>query len=289
MTKGQALRKILAEPGIRVTAGTYDCLGALLAQSLGYEFIFTSGFGISASNLGKPDFGYLTATENLTAVHGIAQSVDIPVIADLDTGYGNPLSVVRFVSEAVRVGAAGIILEDQEWPKKCGHFDGKRVIPRQEHVEKIHAAVEARGDSGLVIVGRTDARAVNGLDDALRRAHDYAEAGADVIFVEAPQSVEELKIVAREFPDTYLFANMIEGGKTPMLTATELDELGYKIVVFALAGLFAATMAQMKALKHIRDHGTSTGLTDLLDFKGFEQVLGTARYREQERRFVAED
>ena len=196
MTKAQKLRACLEREEILVLPGIYDCIGAKLVEQLGFDVVFTSGYGISGSVLGRPDFGFLTATEVLYSVGRIAEAVVLPVVADIDTGYGNPLNVVRTVSEVVKSGISGVILEDQEWPKKCGHFEGKRIISMEEHVEKIHAAVEARRNSGLVIIGRTDARATHGLDEAIRRGRAYFESGADVVFIEAPQSVEELQIIA---------------------------------------------------------------------------------------------
>ena len=288
MTQGHKLREILERPGILVLPGIYDCIGAKLIEQLGFEVVFTSGFGISGSTLGRPDFGFLTATETLYSVWRIAQSVDIPLVADLDTGYGNPLNVVRTVDDAVRLGVAGIILEDQEWPKKCGHFDGKRVIPMEEQVEKIHAAVHARDDSGLVIIGRTDARAPLGIDEALRRGRAYFDAGADIVFVEAPQSVGELEAIAKAFPDAPIFANMIEGGKTPFLNAKELEEFGFKIVVFPLSGLFTATKAMAACFRHLKENGTTAGFENLLTFKEFEEVIEVEKYREIERNFAVE-
>lgn len=289
MTNGQKLRKIISDPGILVLPGVHDCVSAKLSQKTSFKVAFTSGFGISATMLGRPDFGFLTATEMLWSVNRIVNSVDIPVVVDIDTGYGNPLNVIQTVEEVVRIGAAGIILEDQQWPKKCGHFDGKQVITEQEHVEKIHAAVEARGDSELVIVGRTDSRASSGIDEAVNRGRAYYEAGADIIFVEAPQSVEELKQIAEAFDKKVpLFANMVEGGKTPFLSAKELEELGYKIVVYPLAGLFSATKAIELCFSHLMENGTSEGFGDMLKFKDFEEVIETEKYREIESKFKSE-
>ncbi|UCF39346.1 MAG: isocitrate lyase/PEP mutase family protein [Acidobacteriota bacterium] len=285
MNQGEQLREILAKPGILVLPGIYDCLGARLAEQAGFEVAFTSGFGISASLLGKPDFGFLTATEVLNATGNIVSSVEIPIVADLDTGYGNVLNVHRTVSEAARKGVAGIILEDQEWPKKCGHFEGKRVITAEEHVEKIRAAVEARGTSQLVIIGRTDARAQLGLDEAIRRGHAYHEAGADVIFVEAPQSLEELKVIGKAFPGVPTFANMIEGGRTPVLPAEELEEMGFKIVVFPLTGLFSAVAAMRDALALLHRTRSTAGRPLSVDFHEFERVIGVERWRTLEKRF----
>lgn len=285
MTKGNRLRELLSRQGILALPGLYDCVSALIAEKAGFEAAFTSGFSISASMLGKPDFGYLTGTEMLWSVSRIIKSVEIPVIADIDTGYGSPLNVIHTVEEIVRAGAGGIIIEDQEWPKKCGHFEGKRVIPMKEHVEKIKAAVHARGESGLVIVGRTDSRASHGLDDAIKRGHEYLKAGADIIFVEAPQSEEELKEVASAFAGVPLLANMVEGGKTPFLGTEELEQMGYKIVVYGLSGMFSAAKAMQSCLSYLRENGTTKGYGNMLEFKEFEAVIGTENYRELEARF----
>jgi methylisocitrate lyase len=286
MTQGRTLREILAKSEILVLPGVYDCIGAKLVEQLGFPVVFTSGFGISGSTLGRPDYGFITATEMLWSVGRVAQSVNIPLVADIDTGYGNPLNVIRTVMDVVSMGVAGIILEDQEWPKKCGHFEGKRVIPMEEHIEKIRAAVYARGDSGLVIIGRTDARAPLGLGEAIRRGRAYFEAGADVVFIEAPQSVDELKEIAEAFPDVPLFANMIEGGKTPFLGAEELKDLGFKIVVFPLSGLFSATKAMEACFRYLRQHGTTDVLGETLSFKEFEKLIDVPKYRELEEKFA---
>lgn len=287
LNQSKRLRALLERPGILVLPGVYDCLGAKLCEQCGFEVAFTSGFGISASTLGKPDYGFLTASEMLYAVGRIVDATRLPVVADIDTGYGNPLNVMRTVQELVRLGAAGIILEDQEWPKRCGHFEGKRVISMEEHVEKIRAAVEARGDSGLVIIGRTDARASLGLEEAIRRGRRYFESGADIIFIEAPQSREELETISDSLPEAPLFANMIEGGRTPLLTSEDLEQLGFKIVVFPLSGLFAATRAQALCLRHLREKGTTAGFGQLLSFAEFEPIVEVDRFRELESRFAA--
>jgi len=283
---GHQLRKILEQPGILILPGVYDCIGAKLTEQLGFEAVFTSGFGISGSTLGQPDYGFLTATEMLYSVGRIAQSVNIPLVADIDTGYGNPLNVIRTVTDVVQLGVAGIILEDQCWPKKCGHFEGKRVIPMTEHVEKIKAAVHARGESGLVIIARTDARAPLGLEAAIRRGQAYFAAGADVVFIEAPQSLEDLKAIASAFEDAPLFANMIEGGKTPCLSGKELQELGFQIVVYPLSGLFSATKAMMNCLSHLKQHGTTSGFTDIVNFQEFEQIINVPYYKQLEQQFA---
>lgn len=287
MRAAKDLRRLLEEPGIIVLPGVYDCIGARLIERLGFEVVFTSGFGISGSALGRPDFGLMTATEMLYSVGRIAQSVSIPLVADIDTGYGNPLNVIRTIEDVVRLGIAGVILEDQEWPKKCGHFEGKRVIAMEDHVQKIRAAVHARGDSGLVIIARTDARAPLGFDEAIKRGKAYYEAGADVVFIEAPESGDELKAITDAFPGVPLFANMIEGGRTPLLSAGELEAMGFKIVVFPLAGLFCATQAMASCFRYLKEHGTTVGFPCEFGLKEFEEIIGVPEQRHLERLFTA--
>lgn len=279
------LRNMVEQPGIHAAPAVYDCIGAMAAERAGFDFIFSSGFGIAASLLGKPDFGYLTASEMVDAAQRIAASVSIPLIADMDTGYGNPLNVIRTVQDIVQSHVAGIILEDQEWPKKCGHFEGKRVISVDEHVEKIRAAAYARGDSDLVIVARTDARALEGLDAAIKRGERYLEAGADVLFIEAPQSREELALVARHFGGVPLFANIIEGGKTPNLSVAELEDMGYKLVAFALSGLFSATQALIECFNTLKADGATANVNHELSFEGFKEVIQIQKHTELEKRF----
>jgi methylisocitrate lyase len=286
MNRSDLLRKKLAEPGIILSPGVYDCISAKIAEKSGFQVIFTSGFGISGSVLGYPDYGLLTATEMLNAAGHISKSVDIPVIADIDTGYGNPLNVVRTIRDVIDLGIAGVILEDQEWPKRCGHLEGKRIIPIGEHVEKIRAARFASGESGLVIVARTDARAELGLAEAIRRGKAYYEAGADVIFIEAPQTEEELKEIPSALPDILLLANMIEGGKTPCLSAQDLEKLGFKLGVFALSGLFAATRAIEDCFRFLKENGTTSGFENRSSFKDYKEIIDIKKYQELEGKFI---
>ena len=279
------LRIMIEQPGIHAAPAVYDCIGAMAAERAGFDFIFSSGFGIAASLLGKPDFGYLTASEMIDAAKRIAASVSIPLIADMDTGYGNPLNVIRTVEEIVQSHIAGIILEDQEWPKKCGHFEGKRVISVDEHVAKIKAATFARRDSVLVIVARTDARALEGLDAAIERGERYLSAGADVLFIEAPQSREELATIARHFQGVPLFANIIEGGKTPNLSVNELEEMGYKFVAFALSGLFTATQALIDCFDKLKADGSTANIIGTLSFEGFKDVIRMEQHTDLEKKF----
>ncbi|MEM9543327.1 MAG: isocitrate lyase/PEP mutase family protein [Cyanobacteria bacterium P01_E01_bin.42] len=287
MLQCRKLRQLLQQLGILTLPGVYDCISAKLAEEVGFEAVFTSGFGISGATLGLPDYGFLTATEVLGSVGRMAEAIAIPLVADLDTGYGNPLNVIRTVRNAVKLGIAGIILEDQEWPKKCGHFEGKRVIALEEQVEKIRAAIYARQESGLVIVARTDARANLGLEEAIRRGRAYIEAGADILFIEAPQSVAELEAIAAAFPDVPLFANAIEGGKTPILSSDRLAELGFKIVVYPLAGLFAATHAMRACFQQLREQKTTVEFKEMVSFNEFKNLIGVPEYQQLEQQFKA--
>lgn len=280
------LRRMLDAPEIVVLPGAYDALSARLAERAGFSAMFTTGFGFSASALGQPDFGLLTMSETMDRVRHIVDAVRVPVVADMDTGYGNPLNVARTVRECVTAGAAGIILEDQLWPKKCGHFEGKKVIPAEEHAAKLRAAIDARGGDDLVIIARTDARAPLGLDDAIRRGRIYRDAGADVVFVEAPQSIDELRAVKAAIPDAPLFANMIEGGKTPLLTYRELQDLGYKMVVFPLSALLAATKAIEAVYAELFAQKTTAAVVDrLTTFVDFETIVGVPELRALEARY----
>lgn len=285
MVKAQKLREILSRPYSLVVPGVYDCLSAKIAEKTGFEVIFTSGFGISASTLGLPDFGFLGENEMIGQVSQISKSVNIPVVADIDTGYGNQINVIKTISDIVDIRVAGVILEDQMWPKKCGHFEGKQLISMEEHVAKIQAAIYARGESGLVIFARTDARAPLGLDEAIRRGRSYLDAGADVLFIEAPESVEELREISRAFPDDWLFANMVEGGKTPFLSAEELEELGFKFIVFPVSALFAATEAMEKCLYNIKKYKSTAGYHDEFSLKDFEKIIDVPKYRMLEKKF----
>jgi methylisocitrate lyase len=254
--------------------GVFDALSARLAAQAGFEVMFVSGYGMSATQLGEPDVGLLSATEVVTTATRICAATEVPVVVDADTGYGDAVNVIRTVRELVRAGAAGIFLEDQVWPKRCGHMRGKRVIPATEHVAKLRAAVEARGDSGVVLVARTDARQAAGLEDAITRALAYRDAGADALFVEAPQSMDELREIGRRLPPP-LVANMVEGGATPDLSAEELAALGFQWVVYPVAGLFAATHALQTVYAHLRTDGHTRAMRDRqVGFGEFNTLIG---------------
>jgi methylisocitrate lyase len=286
MSQSSILRRMLEGPEIVVLPGAYDALSARLAERAGFDAMFTTGFGFSAAALGAPDIGLMTMTEIMDRVRGIVNAVSVPVVADMDTGYGNPLNVHRTVRECVTAGVAGVILEDQEWPKKCGHFEGKRVIAAEDQVQKLRSAVAARGGDDLVIIGRTDAREPLGLDEAIRRGKMYRDAGADVVFVEAPRSVDELKAIAGAIPDAPLFANMIEGGKTPLLSSKELQDLGFKMVVYPLSALFSAARAIFDTYRALFESKTTASRQGaLMGFHEFEEVVGALGWREMETRF----
>ncbi len=257
--------------------GVYDALSARIAERAGFEVLFISGFAVSATQLAEPDFGLLTQTEITAAATRVCGAVPCPVIVDADTGYGSAVNVVRTVEELRRVGAAGVFLEDQVWPKRCGHMRGKRVIPLAEQVQKIRAAVHARGDGDCFIVARTDARAAVGLEDAITRALAYKEAGADALFVEAPESVEELREIGQRLPPP-LVANMVEGGVTPQLPAGELASLGFQLIVCPVSGLFAAAHALEQVYGRLRQDGETSGVRDqLLGFDAFNSIVRLAQ------------
>ncbi len=270
---------------IIVLPGVFDALSAKIAEHVGFEAMFQTGYGSSAALLGMPDFGLLNSGETVDNAMRIIRAVRVPVLVDADTGYGNPLNVWRLVRDLERLGAAGIFLEDQVWPKRCGHMVGKGVIPRDEYIPKLKAALEARRSKDFIIVARTDARAPVGLEEAIERGKAYRKAGADVIFVEAPRSVEELKKVADEI-DAPLVANMIEGGATPNLSASELLRIGYRIAVFPLSAIYSATFAMRQVLTELKNTGTTKeGRNIMVTFKDFNQFMDLDRFRDLEKRY----
>jgi len=245
--------------------GGYDALSAKLIEKVGGEVVYMSGSSVSSSTHGYPDVGLTTLTEMVTRARQMVNAVDIPVFCDADTGYGNPINVTRTVKEFESVGVAGIHIEDQKSPKKCGHFEKKSIIPTEEMVKKIQAAVDTRQDDNFLIIARTDARAVHGYDDAISRCKEYLNAGADVLFFEAPETKSEIKNVAEEFRyEVPLLANMTEGGKTPLLNADELENLGYDIILYPATGFKAAQKALKSIYLEILRTGTQRGALDNL-------------------------
>jgi 2,3-dimethylmalate lyase len=270
--------------------GCYDPLGARLVEEAGFPAVYMTGFGTAAGRLGRPDVGLITLSEMVDNARQIAQAVGLPVIADADTGYGNALNVIRTVREYEAAGVAAIHLEDQAMPKRCGHLEGKQLIGAGEMAAKVAAAVAARERQDFLIIARTDARAVEGLDRALKRARRYREAGADVLFVEAPQSTDEIKRIAEDLADTPLLFNYAEGGSTPAVTHGFLRDLGFRLVIFPLSTLLAATAAMRSVLAEIKASGTPIDLLpSMLGFDAFLDFIGIGEIRELEERFADPD
>jgi 2-methylisocitrate lyase-like PEP mutase family enzyme len=285
VTPGARLRGLLADDAPVLAPGAANALAARIVADCGFDTLYVSGAGIANWSLGVPDLGLTTMTDVLGEVARICDAVDIPVIADADTGYGNPLNVRRTVHEFERAGVAAIQLEDQVDPKRCGHFDGKDVIPDADMVAKLRAAVDARRDPDLVIIARTDARAVEGLDRAIERAAAYVEAGADAIFVEAPVDFAELARIGREIPGL-LVANMVEGGHTPIVERAELGRLGFDLVLYANLGARAAMQAMHEVLTALRTEGSSAGLEDrVVTMAERNRLTGMAEWQALEREY----
>lgn len=285
----QRLRALLAEPGLLVVPGAFDALAARLIEAAGFRAVYATGAGIANAYLGWADVGLTTMTEVRDAVWHIVDATSLPVIADIDTGFGNAVNVTRTVRAFERIGVAAVQLEDQVFPKRCGHFAGKAVVSQAEMVGKLRAACDARQD-GLVIIARTDARAVEGLDAAIARARAYREAGADVLFVEAPRSREELATIAAALGDAPLLVNLVEGGQTPLLPAAELAALGYKLALYPNTALRAAVRGMQRALAHLAAHGSSLGAEDLLiDWETRQRLVRLPEIEALERRYAAPD
>ncbi len=281
------LRELLAGTEPVLAPGAYDGLTARLVEQTGFDAVYMTGFGAAASLLGRPDIGLLTFSEMVDNARRIAQAVKVPVIADADNGYGNPINVIRTVREYEAAGVSAIHIEDQVSPKKCGHMEGKQVIEASEMVEKVRAAVEARYSEEFVIIARTDARAVEGIDGALERARSYRDAGADVLFVEAPQSKEEIAAVTEAFPDVPLLFNWVESGKTPPVSLKRLKELGFRLIIFPVSTLLAATHSISEVLARIHTDGTPLSVMDqLLPLGEFIDLIGLPEIQDLEERFA---
>jgi methylisocitrate lyase len=274
MGKAQLIRQALAQHGQLIMPGVYDALSAKIASRAGFEVIFITGYSLSATLLGEPDFGLLTQSEVVSAAQRICSVVDTPVIVDADTGYGNAINVMRTVQDLIRAGAGGMFLEDQIWPKRCGHMKGKQVIPLEEHVKKLKAAVEAKGDSDFYIVARTDSRQALGLDEAIKRGRAFKAAGADAVFIEAPESKQEMKEISRQVPGP-LVANMLERGVTPLMGPKELKELGFDLIVWPLAPLYSVAKSLTEVYTTLRRDGSTMAILDrLMPFDDFNGIVG---------------
>jgi 2-methylisocitrate lyase-like PEP mutase family enzyme len=285
MNSRQKFRKLLAGPGYVIAPGAYDTLTARLVQLAGFEAVYLTGGGYSRAN-GYPDVGLLTMTEVVQWIARTVDTVEIPVIADMDSGYGNAVNVVRSVREYEKTGVAAFHLEDQISPKKCGHYEGKQLVTKAEMVGKIKAAVDTRRDADMVIIARTDARAVEGLQAALDRMNAYLDAGADVGFVEAPQNAQELAAIPKAFSKPAL-ANIFEGGKTPPLPRRELEAMGYRIGIYPSQTHRAAIAAAKKVLAVLKRDGDTAAIeSELATFMDREDAVNSAGWRAIEQRYL---
>jgi len=285
MTQSARLRALIERPEILVAPGAYDPFIARCVEAAGFEAVYMTGAGVSHVRLGQPDLGLLTFTEMVDQAGRIADAVELPVFADADTGYGNALNVMRTVRAYERAGLAGLHIEDQEMPKRCGHFDSKRVIDQDEMTGKIKAALDARVDADFVIIARTDARTALGLEQAMERAYAFEQAGADVIFFESPLSEEELALVGRSFSKPTL-ANMVETGKTPMLPAQRLQELGFNVVIHPGAvGRFISKQLREFLARFRAEGSTLSQLDRMSDFKTQNDIVGLPQMLELAQRY----
>jgi len=286
MSPGRRLHQLFVEPGAFIMPGAPNALTARIIQEAGFKVLLFTGAGFANTELAVPDLGLTTMTEVVQQVGRITEVVEIPVVADADTGYGNPLNVRRTVRELERAGAAAIVLEDQTWPKRCGHFEGKQVIDREEMTAKIKAAVDARQNPDTVIIARTDARAVFDIQEAIDRANAYALAGADATFVEAPRSVEELALIPKSIAVPQM-ANMVEGGKTPILPTKELEAMGFKLIAYANAALRGAIRGMQLVLSGLaRDGTTQAVLEHMVAWEERQRLVGLPQYNALETRYT---
>ena len=279
------LKNMLKSKKPLVIPGVYDALGAKIAQKVGFDAMFQTGYGTSATLFGMPDYGFIGASETVDNARRICRAVTVPVIVDSDTGYGNALSVWKLVKELESAGASGIFLEDQKWPKRCGHMQGKEIISQEEYTEKLSAAIDARENKDFIIVARTDARATEGLDEAIERGKQNKKTGADAVFVEAPRSIEEMKKIGKEI-NAPLVANMIEGGATPLSSAEILSKMGFNIILYPLSVLYANTFATMNILTELKNTGnTAKYKQKVVNFDQFNELVELPKFRKMEEKY----
>lgn len=279
------LKSMLKSKKPLVIPGVYDALGAKIAQKVGFDAMFQTGYGTSATLFGMPDYGFIGATETVDNARRICRAVQVPVIVDSDTGYGNALSVWKLVKELESAGASGIFLEDQRWPKRCGHMQGKEVVSQEEYTEKLSAAIDARESKDFIIVARTDARATEGIDEAIERGKQNKKTGADAVFVEAPKSIDEMKKIGKEI-NAPLVANMIEGGATPLSSAESLSKMGFNIILYPLSVLYANTFATMNILTELKKSGnTSKYKQKVVNFDQFNDLVELPKFRKMEKKY----
>jgi len=288
MKKTTLFRKLIKNPQILQLPCCHDGLSAKVLEQAGFKAIAAAGYGLSGSLLGMPDMGLLTGSEMIAQYKNICDAVNVPVFVDIDTGFGDVQNVIRAVRDCQKAGAAGLFIEDQTYPKRCGHMEGKSVVQAEEYLPKLKAALWAREDPDFVITARTDAHAVFGLEEALRRATLYARTGADMVFVEALSTPDEMRRVNRTLQelDTPSMANMIEGGKTPLLSAAELQNLGYSVAAYPCGSVFTATKALQGWAAHLKSHGTTAGYLDrMLTFDEYLVFMGAHEMRDREKQF----
>ena len=286
MTSRRKLKRLLARRQLLIAPGVFDGLSARLVEEAGFEAIYLSG-GAVARSMGVPDIGLLTMSEVIERAAQVVAAVKIPVIADADTGYGNALNLVRAVREFERAGVAAIHIEDQVTPKRCGHLEGKEVISLAEMEKKLAAALQSRTDPDFTIIGRTDSRAVHGLDDAIQRGKSFARLGVDAVFVEAPESEAEMETIARSIPEVPLMVNMFKGGKTPLLPASRLEEMGFRIAIFPSESQRAAIYAMREALTLLKRDGSTEVMDDrLATFKERDRIVGLEEWEKLEKRYL---
>lgn len=287
MNGPKKIRELFASKKTIVAPGAHDMLTAKIIGRLGFDAVYMTGYGQSASHLGKPDVGLMTMSEMVARAANMVECAGIPVIADADTGFGNAVNVMRTVREYEKAGVAVIQLEDQVMPKKCGHMVGREVIPMEEMVGKIKAAVDARVDPNFMIMARTDARTVHGIDAALERAHAYKEAGADILFVESPESEEEMRRINEELPGCLTLANMVEGGRTPMFKNAQLSEFGYNLIIYPTASVYVTTKAMVDLWGGMRrDDTTETLIDTMIPFAQFNEIMGLPEIRAIEANYA---
>ena len=268
-----------------VIPGVYDAIGAKIAEKVGFDAMFQTGYGTSATLFGMPDYGFIGATETIDNARRISNAISVPLIVDSDTGYGNALSVWKLVKELESAGAAGIFLEDQKWPKRCGHMQGKEVISQEEYTEKLGAAIDARENKDFIIVARTDSRAIEGLEAAIERGIQNKKTGADAVFIEAPRSLDEMKKIGKEIKSP-LVANMIEGGATPMNSAQTLNKIGFNIILYPLSVLFANTFATMNILQELKNTGTTAKYKQkVVNFDQFNNLVELDKFKKMETKY----
>ncbi len=286
MNSRKQLKQLFQSGKLIVAPGAHDALTAKIVGKVGFEAVYMTGYGQSASHLGEPDAGLMTMSEMVMRANTFVEAAGVPVIADADTGFGNAINVIRTIREYEKAGVAVIQLEDQVMPKKCGHMTGRQVISKDEMVGKIKAAVDARIDPDFMIMARTDARTVHGIEEALERGLAYQEAGADIIFIESPESEDEMKKI-NEVISVYTLANMVEGGRTPLVPNDKLEAMGYNLVIYPTASTYITTKAMLDLMEGLKKDGTTAGMIDkMIPFPQFNDLIGLPRIREIEAKYA---